>query len=87
MALGKYHGDNRKLVDGERYYLRALDNFNHMKSADYFSTVSMYSNLGEIYMRRSDYKKAYEFLQKAEKNASKSKGRSNRLDHRNQPKH
>lgn len=73
MALGKYHGDIRKLVDSERFYTRALDNFNHMKSHDYFSAVSLYSNLGEIYMRRSEYKKAYDVLKKAEKAQEKAK--------------
>lgn len=73
MALGKYSGEIRKLVEGERFYLRALDNFKHMKSADYFSTVSMYSNLAEIYMRRNDYQKAYGLLQKAEETQAKAK--------------
>lgn len=73
MALGKYSGEIRKLVEGERFYLRALDNFNHMKSADYFSIVSTYSNLAEIYMRRNDYKKAYGLLKKAEETQAKAK--------------
>jgi tRNA A-37 threonylcarbamoyl transferase component Bud32/tetratricopeptide (TPR) repeat protein len=73
MALGKYHGEIRKLVDGERFYLRALDNFHRMKSADYFSIVSLNSNLAEMYMRRNDYKKAYDFLKIAERTQAKAK--------------
>ncbi len=73
MALSKYDGDNRKLLQAEKSMLRALADFKKMKSFDYYSQVSVYSNLGELQLRKADYKGAYANLKIAEEYLTKAK--------------
>lgn len=66
MTLGDFQANNRKLVDAEKSYARAIQLTSSMRSVDNYSKVSMLNNLGEILMRRSQFDKAYDVLKKSE---------------------
>ncbi len=66
VALGDFQANNRKLVDAEKSYTRAIELTSSMRSTDNYSKVSMLNNMGEILMRRSQFDKAYNILKQSE---------------------
>lgn len=65
--LGTYQGGNRRLVDAEKSYRKAWACIKHMRSPDYFTEIALLNNLGEILIRRQQYKEADRVLAICEK--------------------
>lgn len=66
ITLGDFQANNRRLVDAEKSYAKAIQVTSAMRSVDNYSKVSMLNNMGEILMRRSQFDKAYEVLKRSE---------------------
>lgn len=66
VTLGDFQATNRKLVDAEKSYARAIELCSSMRSVDNYSKVSMLNNMGEILMRRSQFDRAYDILKQSE---------------------
>jgi hypothetical protein len=72
LTLGDYQAANRRLVDAERSYNRALQISNEMRNLDYYSHVSLLNNLSEILIRREQYQRAYDTLKLSEQSLKKA---------------